>query len=320
MTDASGLQYRDVVVSPTNMVAAAKRGDLNKVKELVAQEAQAQAQAEGQGQEQEQEQGGKRSIVNALGMWSTTPLMTAVQYGHIDVAEYLLAQPGVDVKHVNEKGATALLFACAEGHAAIARKLLALGATATPPPVLSFYNAAVDKSGPATPLTVACTNGHTGCVEALADAGASVSHLSDIDLPFRTGQPRKMAPLHITALHRRLPAFKALLACGADCGRLDGDGASLLTYAALAGPQVHILRTSLSTPLSSLLYAPIYLGSYLRPYLPRSPCRPGGTKFIPSSRGGLPKLLLCTCRMKPNPCLTHPTRARDGSPRNSFRC
>ena len=50
-----------------------------------------------------------------------------------------------------------------------------------------------------------------------------------------------MAPLHIAALHRRTTTFKVLIACGADCTLPDGDGASLLTYAALAGPQVCVI-------------------------------------------------------------------------------
>ena len=216
VTDATGLQYRDVVTDPTNMVTAAKRGDLTKVRELVAKAALARGRSQEDAALSSEEAGdGTPLIINALGMWSTTPLMTAVQYGHTDVADFLLNQEGIDVAHVNENGATALLFACAEGNAVIARRILYLGATPAPAPMPAFYNSVVDKSAPATPLIVACTNGHTECVEALADAGVCVSSVSENDLPFKSGQPRKMAPLHIAALHRRMTTFKALMSCGA---------------------------------------------------------------------------------------------------------
>ena len=164
----------------------------------------------------------------------------AVHTGHTEVADLPMNQEGIDVAHVNENGATALLVACADGNVAVVRRLLFEGAPPAPAPVPAFYNSVVNESAPATPLIVACTNGHTECVEALADAGVCVSSLSENDLPFRARQPRKMAPLHIAALHRRMTTFKALMSCGADCTRRDGDGASLLTYAALAGPQVRV--------------------------------------------------------------------------------
>ena len=47
-----------------------------------------------------------------LGMWNTSPLMTAIQYDKRDIAHYLLDQIDIDVDHINDYGVTALLLAC----------------------------------------------------------------------------------------------------------------------------------------------------------------------------------------------------------------
>lgn len=115
----------------------------------------------------------------------------AAATGELGVTDALLNQNGIDVAHANENGGTALLFACADGDAAIARRLLLVGSPPSPVPVPAFYNSVVDESASVTPLIVACTNGHTECVEALVDAGVCVSSVSENDLPFKAGQPRR---------------------------------------------------------------------------------------------------------------------------------
>ena len=221
VTDESGLQYRDKVINPTNMISAVKRGDFEGVRQLAQVESTP----------------GQRSIVNALGMWRSSPLMTAVQYGHLSIANFLLDHPKVDVSHANEKGVTAMLLACADGHTDLVGRLLQRGAPPAPPPVASFYNPAVDKSGPATPFSIACANGHARCVSALVLApagGVRVNALFEFGLPFKGGPPRFMSPLQVACQHKQLEVVRTLLGLNADCSLVDDTNASVLTYAALA--------------------------------------------------------------------------------------
>ena len=53
--------------------------------------------------------------VNHLGMWGNTPLIVACQYQKTEIAEYLLTMKEVDIHHINEKQASALVYACLEG-------------------------------------------------------------------------------------------------------------------------------------------------------------------------------------------------------------
>jgi ankyrin repeat protein len=49
-------------------------------------------------------------------MWGSTPLIVALQYGQKEIAEILLQENELgDLDHSNEKGASALLYACMEG-------------------------------------------------------------------------------------------------------------------------------------------------------------------------------------------------------------
>ena len=88
--DSSGLMFRDIKYDSKNLLAACKRGNIDTVREALSQGAD----------------------VNIVGMRSCTPLILSLQYGYDDIAKLLLAQNNIDINHVNEKGATALLYAC----------------------------------------------------------------------------------------------------------------------------------------------------------------------------------------------------------------
>ena len=115
VTAENGLQYRDKLIDPTNFFAAVKKGDMSTIQTLVTSATNVSLTA------------GDKSLINTAGMWNTSPLMTAIQYGHLAVADYLLQQSNIDVNHANEKGSTAMLLACADGHAALVKRLLDLG-------------------------------------------------------------------------------------------------------------------------------------------------------------------------------------------------
>ena len=68
-------------------------------------------------------------MLESLGMWSSTPLIVAVQYGHENIADFFMQvyeksfekfrrtqTSNVNViSHRNEKGASAILYAVIEG-------------------------------------------------------------------------------------------------------------------------------------------------------------------------------------------------------------
>ena len=115
ITAENGLQYRDKISNPTNFIAAVKKGDMTTIRTLVTASTNITPSP------------GDKLLINTTGMWNTSPLMTAIQYGHLAVADYLLQQSDIDVNHANERGSTAMLLACADGYAALVKRLLDLG-------------------------------------------------------------------------------------------------------------------------------------------------------------------------------------------------
>jgi ankyrin repeat protein len=98
----------------------------------------------------------------------------------------MFSATGVDVNHMNEKGASALLFACMEGQAGIVAKLLSMDscqvAKLSVSPSSAIYNPAIDKNAVYTPLAVACVNGHTDIVAMLLDTASKVDRaVTDAD-------------------------------------------------------------------------------------------------------------------------------------------
>lgn len=109
-------------------------------------------------------------------------MIVALQYGHKDIAQILLAQTELgDLTLRNSKGADALLFACMEGMAVIVERLLFLGVrpscTPTSHPV---YNLLSDQSLVCSALSIAVFNGRQAVVKMLLD----VCEPSVVVLPF----------------------------------------------------------------------------------------------------------------------------------------
>ena len=126
-----------------------------------------------------------------------TPLMVAARAGVVDSVTALLrhgADDGVDARE-GWRGQTALMWAAAEGHAAVVAPLVAAGA-------------AVDVRSDAgfTPLAFAVRAGHGGTVEALVKAGA------DIDLALPDGT----SPLHLAVINAQYDVALQLLEHGAE--------------------------------------------------------------------------------------------------------
>ena len=92
-------------------------------------------------------------------------------------------------------------------------------------------------------MSIACTNGHGACVDALlsinsnSGGGCSVNQLFEFQLPFRSGQLRKMTPLLVACLYRRCSVVQILLNHKVDCSIADDNAATVLSYLALSGKQ-----------------------------------------------------------------------------------
>ncbi|MCY3842256.1 MAG: ankyrin repeat domain-containing protein [Acidobacteria bacterium] len=133
-----------------------------------------------------------------------TPLMAAARTGAVESVELLLLHgAGVDVDaREGWRGQTALMWAAAEGHAAVVVSLATAGAEVD------------DRSdGGFTPLAFAVRAGHANAVAALLDAGAGI----DLALPDGT------SPLHLAVLNARYDVAVELLERGAD-PTADGPG------------------------------------------------------------------------------------------------
>ena len=126
-----------------------------------------------------------------------TPLMVAARTGVVDSVTALLRHgggAGVDARE-GWRGQTALMWAVAEGHAAVVAPLAAAGADVD-----------VRSDGGFTPLAFAVRAGHGQAVEALVEAGA------DIDLTLPDGT----SPLHLAVINAQYDVALQLLEHGAD--------------------------------------------------------------------------------------------------------
>ena len=126
-----------------------------------------------------------------------TPLMVAARSGAVDSVTALLrhgADAGVDAQE-GWRGQTALMWAAAEGHAAVVAPLMAAGADVD-----------ARSDGGFTPLAFAVRAGHGDSVEALLDAGA------DVDLALPDGA----SPLHLAVINAHYDVALQLLEHGAD--------------------------------------------------------------------------------------------------------
>lgn len=110
--------------------------------------------------------------VNKRGMWDNTPLISACEYGHVDVALFLVAN-GAEVDAVNEHGCSPLLHAAMEGLAPVVKALVAAGANVNAPKA-NVYNSLSDANETHVPLSAAASRGTLEIVQLLVEHGAGL--------------------------------------------------------------------------------------------------------------------------------------------------
>lgn len=245
------------------MIAAARTGDTEKVKQLLSKGADINAP---------EPESGETPLLAAIdkGQWATaeyllkqrpdlsqedkngnSPLYLAVSRGDSALAMVkLLLEAGAPVelgpKHGDNAGATPLHIACATGANGCLESLLRHGAPATKPLL----------SG-ATPLHTAAIGGDQRTIELLCKAGGSVTALNE----------DKRTPLHNCGITGNAKAAVALIQQGAPLEGADAEGCTPLMRAVMknhaevakvlldhgANPDV-VVRTE-STPLYPLFVA-----------------------------------------------------------------
>lgn len=132
-----------IAEDPGLLVAAAARGDVNEVRELIAAYDVPADQCKEVGD-------------------GTTPLMAAVMKGHLDVVKALL-KAGANTELPDAEGNTPLHVAASKGYGEVVHRLCKAKADTS----------AAGAAG-ATALHLACRKGRDACVEVLVDAGASL--------------------------------------------------------------------------------------------------------------------------------------------------
>ena len=198
---------------PYPLIAAAKRGDKSKVRELIASGVDLNAKE-------------KQEIGFAFPA-SLTALQVAVHEGHGEIAKMLI-DAGSDVRAKDEYGQTALHIACRYDFESIVNDLIVARADVDPK----------DLQGQ-TPLHLACRDAcliATSSVARLIKAGANVNAINS------DGN----TPLHVASSYGNVSIVSDLILAGADIHRTNTDGWTALHKAcdarnSIASDVVHAL-------------------------------------------------------------------------------
>jgi len=220
MEHSTGLVYREHApitgASSSNFLAAVKQGNLDSVTDTL-----------------QSMDGGTEALCACQGMWGSTPLIVACQYGHREIAMLLLSRSSVaTAAHRNEKGASALLFACLEpGMAPVVCALVSLlvsDPTTTSDPTAwvaaspaAVYHPSLDRTLSLCPLSAVVLSNNADSVATVLDCyPVDAESTPRFDTPFGKG-PLVVSGLGSKAASGRTAGAKGLtpimLACAHGC-------------------------------------------------------------------------------------------------------
>ena len=154
------------------------------------------------------------AAIDEMDRYHVTPLMHAVENGHLDCVRLLIGR-GADVHKRSADGSTAAHYAAFGGHNEVLLALFDAGVA---------VDVADSKYG-RTPLMYACLNGHTQCVLSLVGHGADV-HKMVCD---------GMTAAHYAAFGSHTEILLAILDAGAAVDVTDGNLMTPLMCAASNG-------------------------------------------------------------------------------------
>lgn len=165
--DESGLLFKEASepTAVSDIFGAVKQGDLETFTNILNKLSSPEEQV---------------ALLNTRGMWGSTLLIFAIQYGHKQLAHNILDRDEIDTHAVNEKGASAFLYACLDNHTDLVQSLIKYksshrsfkkesGVKERPAKV---YNAAIDSTGLWTPLAASVANGNMELFDILVRSGA----------------------------------------------------------------------------------------------------------------------------------------------------
>jgi len=275
---------------------AAARGDVDAVRQFLADSAAAGAEAG-----VAEQQLGAAALLAAVDAHGRTALHLAAGAGHEGVVKQLLAAGApVNVHDTYPKGThpcgTPLEYAAFKGYAAVVKQLILSGADATQASnaqlgttvlhLAAFHGhvsviqlllgagAAVDAgvgTRKGTALHIAASRGHTAAVEVLLAAGADV-HAVTQTRRTRTASRlahRESTALHVAAAKGRTAVVQALLAAGAAIDAVDWRNRTAL----------HLAVASSRTAVVEALLAP---GAHFDAAVPQD-CHPWNWRFSDST-------------------------------------
>lgn len=231
---ASGLMFKDAVDQaddPIKLFSLIKRGEVGQFKDYMRRFYFNQ----------------ETKVHQLRGMWDSSPLLVALQYGQEEIAHLLLNNPPYNIEHItapNEKGFTVAIFAVMEGYVDVVKRLLALHVPFNIEPTTEpLYNQKFDQSMIATPLSMAIINNHRRLVGLLLDNGCLV----DSPFPFPTVKSSRksfgssktpgvtnLRPIHLACAYAHDEIVRELIWRVCDFHARDDEASTLLHHLARA--------------------------------------------------------------------------------------
>lgn len=166
LEDGSGLLFKETAESTTvsEIFSAAKLGDASKFSDILMKMPTHEEEV---------------ALLNTRGMWESTLLMFTIQYGHKALAHNILDRDEIDTHAVNEKGASAFMYACLDNHTDIVMALIKYKGlhrsykkeSKVREKPAKLYNSTIDGTGLWTPLAACVANGNIELFEILVGSG-----------------------------------------------------------------------------------------------------------------------------------------------------